>query len=391
MKINNLIPPYIIHLVRATTWGGGERYALDLCRESAKRGDKVTVLTKGNPEIDSKFSDAGAKIKTLPLGGTLDFRSPFILARILREMAEDDIIVHVHTFKDAEIAARAKKIIGNRKNVKLVCTRHLVKKGKRSPRWNFIFKNIDALIFVSELAKKVFLEGRPKIDPQILSVIHNSIIPPAEEPSHTPEEPSHTPEEPSQAAGAKLLPPAAVPQCIAIYTGRISPEKGIESLIKALARIKELPISLRIAGTGPEEYIAALKSLAEKEGVRDRIEWLGFVPDIFAEIGNADICVAPSIWREPFGLTIIEFMSQGKPVITTDNGAQKEIITDGIDGLLVAPGDADALAKAIRTLANDEGLRKRMGEEARQTFRSRFSYNIFFNKILDTYSHVLKQ
>lgn len=374
----------IIHLVRAVTWGGGERYALDLCRASVEAGHNVVVATKGTSLIDSKFSEAGAVIEHLPLGGTLDCLSPIRLARLIRSLPGDEVVIHVHTFKDAEIAARAKVLLNSGskekngkapKRVRLVCTRHLVKPGKRSPRWNFIFRHIDALIFVSELAKRVFLEGDPKVAPDILSVIHNSIIPPAEELSPT--------------GGTQSFSPSAAPQCIVLYTGRISPEKGIETLIKAIARIKECPLNLRIAGTGPEEYISSLKSLAEKEGVDKRIEWLGFVPDIFEEIRRSDICVAPSLWREPFGLTIIEFMSQGRPVVTTDNGAQPEIITDGIDGILIPAGDAASLAGAIRSLVENPSLRKEIGRKGADTFKRRFAYPIFFSKIISIYKDCL--
>ena len=124
-------------------------------------------------------------------------------------------------------------------------------------------------------------------------------------------------------------------------------------------------------------------------GVGDRISWLGFVSDIFGEIRNADICVAPSVWREPFGLTIIEFMSQARPVVTTNNGAQTEIITPCKDGILIPPSDPKALAEGIKSLASDIALRKGMGNEAFITFNSKFSYNVFFNRIIKVYQLVL--
>ena len=364
----------IIHLVRATTWGGGERYALDLCRKSIETGHNVIVATKGAEDIDKRFSDAGAQIKNLPLGGVFDFQSPFSLAKIIRGIEGEEVILHVHTFKDAEIAARAKVIVGNKKRVRLVCTRHLVKKGKVSPRWNFIYRNIDAFIFISNLAKDVFMEGGPVIPEEKIKVIHNSIIIP---------EKYSIPIPPAQSDSGNIT---------LLYTGRISPEKGIESLIDAMALLPSngnFQISLRIAGTGKDTYIASLQQLAEEKGVGDRISWLGFVSDIFGEIRNADICVAPSVWREPFGLTIIEFMSQARPVITTNNGAQTEIITPCKDGILIPPSDPQALAEGIKSLASDIALREGMGNEAFTTFNSKFSYNVFFNRIIKVYQLVL--
>ena len=78
-------------------------------------------------------------------------------------------------------------------------------------------------------------------------------------------------------------------------------------------------------------------------------------------------------------------MSQGRPVVTTSNGAQPEIITDGFDGLLVAPDDPVALAGSLRRLIESPALRNDIGHHAADTFRERFTYPIFFSKIMKVY------
>ncbi|MDE5790936.1 MAG: glycosyltransferase family 4 protein [Muribaculaceae bacterium] len=361
----------IIHLVRATTWGGGERYALDLCRRSVETGDNVTVITRGVPFIDEKFARAGATIKRMPLGGIFDLTSPIRIARMVREMKGEPVIFHVHTFKDAEIVTKAKKIIGKRGNVKLVCTRHLVKPGKSSFRWKKIYAGIDSLIFISNLAKETFLESNPPVTLDRLAVVHNSVAVPKKY--------------------SVPMPPPSSQTLNILFTGRISPEKGIDVLIESIGKLSDIPLRLQIAGTGKPEYVKQLQDLATLHHITDRIEWIGFAEDVYEKIVKADICVAPSVWAEPFGLTIIEFMSQARPVITTDNGAQKEIITDGVEGFLVGPSDPDAIASAIRKLSSDKNLREKMGEKAFRTFRSRFAYDIFFNRIRDIYKSVGQQ
>lgn len=361
----------IIHIVRATTWGGGERYALDLCQKSIEAGYDVAVATRGNAIVDLPFSEVGAEIFHLPLGGPVDFRSPHLLSNKIKEMNDDKVIIHVHTFKDAEIVSHVKRKLAKDFDIKIVCTRHLAKEAHNSKRWKNIYNAIDKLIFVSDYAEKTFRAGFPNITLNKLSVVHNSIIVPEEYRVPAP-------------------PPSGDPLTL-LYTGRLSPEKGINILIEALSELKDLPIRLRIAGTGKEDYIRKMKSLADCVGVSSRIEWLGFVPDVFKEIREADICVAPSTWGEPFGLTIIEYMSQARPVVTTSNGAQPEIITDGVDGMLVAPDHFDALAQAIRALAENKDLRLKMGAEAANTFLSRFSYDIFFNKIIETYNRLFEE
>lgn len=354
----------IIHLIRNNEWGGGERYALDLCSRLVENGDKVTVITRGLSVVDNHFSHLPVEMVKMPLGGFFDISSPRALARLIESYPEDRVVVHVHNFKDAEIAARAKRLLPKGKRMWLVCTRHLIKPGKRSLRWKWIYKAIDRIIFISQLALDEFLSSDPPIDRDKISIVHNSVIIPPSPPSV-----------PDEHDGINIL-----------FTGRIAPEKGVDILIRSLAYLSDLPLRLRITGTGNEEYITYLKRLAHESGVEERIEWHGFVPDVFKEIAEADICVAPSTWREPFGLTIIEFMSQSRPVISTNNGAQSEIITDGKDGLLIPAGDAEALSKAIRRLSEDAALRKRIGEQALNTFHARFSYDIFFHKIHSLYT-----
>ncbi|MDE6298701.1 MAG: glycosyltransferase family 4 protein, partial [Muribaculaceae bacterium] len=229
----------------------------------------------------------------------------------------------------------------------------------------FILSGIDRLIFVSDLAKREFLSSNPPIDPIKIGIIHNSIVIPGK---------FTTPVPAPDNREVKLL-----------FTGRLSPEKGIDTLIKALPLLSDIPLRLRIAGTGSKEYQESLLKLAADLGVTEKIDWIGFIPDVYEEVRKADICVAPSRARESFGLTVIEAMSQGRPVVTTDNGAQPEIITDGKDGLLIRPEDENLLAEAIRKLSADPDLRHEMGRNAFNTFSARFSYDIFFRKMMEEY------
>lgn len=367
MAIIILFHMRIVHLVRNKVWGGGERYVADLCRESVARGHDVSVATRGIPDVDNNFNIPGLNLLKLPLGGPLDFISPWKLSRLIKSFPENDVILHVHNFKDAEIAVKVKRRLRKVKNVAVVCTRHLVKPAGTSLRWRRLFSDIDKIIFVSELAKNEFLKTGPDISPSKIEMVHNSILPP---------------DAPEPHKGGDII--------NLLFTGRITPEKGIDSLIDALAQLRDLPLRLSIAGTGSGEYVGALKRRAGEQGVADRIIWKGFVDDIYREIAEADICAAPSKWREPFGLTIIEFMSQGKPVVTTDNGAQKEIITDGVDGLLCKPDNPASLAESIRKLSLSPELREKTGRNALATFKTRFSYRVFFEKITVIYQKALR-
>lgn len=347
----------IVHLVSNKAWGGGERYVLDLCRRSAAAGHSVAVVTRRSEAVDKPFTAAGFTPGHLPLRGAVDFFSPMALARVLNRM-DAPIVLHAHNFKDAYTAVRARRLMREPGKVRVVVTRHLVKEAKKSAMERDLYRHIDDIIFVSEAARKAFLDGHPGCDQRKLHVVHNSIMPP---------EPA--PEENSGNA-VRLL-----------YVGRIAPEKGIDVLIEAMARLTDLDIRLTIDGVGNAKTVMPLMARCRSLDIADRVMWPGHSDNIYADIARADIGVLPSVQPESFGLTVLEFMSQGVPVVASNAGGPAEIITDGTDGLLVRPGDADSLAAAVRLLATDPARRRSMGEAARHTFVERFGYDRFYSDI----------
>lgn len=127
--------------------------------------------------------------------------------------------------------------------------------------------------------------------------------------------------------------------------GRLAVTKGFETLIRAAVRVPTLPI--RIAGTGPDEE--RLKSIARSIGATN-VTFLGFVPsDELREIRmRADAVAVPSVWYENSPLAILEAMGEGLPVIASVIGGIPELVSDGENGLLAAPGDVEAWATALR-------------------------------------------
>lgn len=344
----------VIELVSNKVWGGGERYVLDLCKALRADGADVEIYTRGIEAVDHRFKAEDFTPGKMSLGGLFGLRASLQLARRLRHI-NGPVTIHVHNFKDAEMAVNARSLAGvPREDVRIVCTRHLVKPAKKSS----VYAQLDALIFVSELARDEFMRTKPEVNPDTVHVIHNSIQ-------------TQAAPKPSFSDGDELK---------LLFLGRINPEKGLDTLLHAMNLLPaELPVSLKIAGTGDEAYIRLLKSIVS-QGVAD-VEWLGNVDNVYAEIAKCDVGVVPSRARESFGLVLLEFMSQGKPVISTDNGAQTEIITDGVEGILVPPESPRDLADAIERLANDKKLLASMGTAALRRFDDNFTYEKFYTRI----------
>ena len=150
---------------------------------------------------------------------------------------------------------------------------------------------------------------------------------------------------------------------------RITPEKGIHTLIEATAKLKaSSPIQLLVVG-GPyfpkdAEYIESLKTQTEKLGIADRVIFTGFLEDTGAILSLLDVVLLASTIPEACPRTIIEAMGAGVPIIATPLGGSKELVTPET-GILVPAEDEDAFAKAITQLAEDTQRRKRMGKACR--------------------------
>lgn len=352
----------IIHLVGNKEWGGGEQYVLDLTERLRQDGYPVQVVCRASEAVESRFGDA----KVLRLGSFLDFGSARGLKRMIEASTESKVVIHVHNFKTALHAVRAKRQLQGVKDVRVVMTRHLVKPGKNDHLSRFVYDNLDQLIFVSNLARDRFLDSNPRIDESKLRVVHNSVR------RQLPNNPAFY--ERLHQEGEVALG----------FLGRIAEGKGLELLFEALSLVKCSNWYLHIAGTGAEGYINQLKRHAENLGISNRISWCGFVSDPAVMLKGIDVGVFPSVAEESFGLALIDFMQFGIPVVSTDTGAQREIIEDGYDGLLV-PTDAAEMAKRLELILTDKRLRQRLGDAAFVTAQ-RFSYEEFYKKILETYN-----
>ena len=181
---------------------------------------------------------------------------------------------------------------------------------------------------------------------------------------------------------AELLPDVSDASIVAGVVTRITPEKGIHFLVRAIAELKGLSlltgtdIKLLIVG-GPYfqkdiDYMNELKQEVADLGVEDSIIFTGFLSDTRVVTSLLDIVLVPSIIPEACPRTIIEAMAVGKPVIATPLGGSKELVTPDT-GILVPPEDASAIADAIAILTTDRERLRAMGKASRNRAEQLFS------------------
>jgi glycosyltransferase involved in cell wall biosynthesis len=172
----------------------------------------------------------------------------------------------------------------------------------------------------------------------------------------------------------------------ALFVGRLSPEKGVDVLVRAAAKAKSIPV--RIVGTGPDE--ARLRALAS-ELAADNVVFVGFKEgaELIQEYAGSRYVVVPSIWLEVAGLIALEAYAAGKPVIASKLGGLAEMVKDGETGVRVVAGDDSALAAAMLVLWSDPTLCETFGRKGRTWVESSWTPEAHYQKIMEVYSSVI--
>lgn len=171
----------------------------------------------------------------------------------------------------------------------------------------------------------------------------------------------------------------------AMYLGRLAPDKGLEEIIDALSELSGAKLRLKIVGTGHPDYVDSLRRRALTAGVMHMIDWPRHKENTEDYIRMSHFGVLPSVAPEAFGMSNIEFMKEGRPIICSDNGAQPEYIRQGKEGILIPPEDAKRLAQEMKRLANSSEMRQEIGKAARERFESELAWDRFIAKLYPLY------
>ncbi len=169
-----------------------------------------------------------------------------------------------------------------------------------------------------------------------------------------------------------------------LFIGQAVERKGLPVLLRAFEALREqVPASLTLVGAGPEE-IAHLT--LEDSGVRA----LGKVSEVdkLSELAKADVLCAPSLGGESFGMVLTEAFAAATPVVASDIPGYRDVLRDGIDGLLSAPGDALGLAEALRRMALEPAMRARMATAARER-AERYAWPHVAGEVAESYEQAI--
>jgi glycosyltransferase involved in cell wall biosynthesis len=173
--------------------------------------------------------------------------------------------------------------------------------------------------------------------------------------------------------------------------GRLAFRKGFHLLLEAMPRVLSVNPGARLYVAGKGAMAGFLSMLVESLDLKDEVKLLGFVPeDVLPWLyRSCDVFALPSVAAESFGITLIEAMAAGRPVVASRIGGVPEIIDDGVDGFLFEPWDSRGLSEAVNKLLGDPGLAAEMGRRAHAVAEERYSWPKVARRIEEVYEDVV--
>ena len=359
----------IFHIVSNKIWSGPEQYAYDLMLKLKDQDEYYVEMVCGKSEtVLNRFRPLEIPISILPLKGITDLDSPKRFKRLLKRGQN---IIHVHSFSDAVTAVLAKHMSANSKNVKIVLSLH----GVERPRLNMISKKIyrelDRIVFASQKAYDSFIPRIKNFDTSKAVIIRDSVL--RDDDTATP----------TSSLREKFDIPSD--RALIMYHGRLCREKGVDTLIKALAQLDRDTYHLVLVGEGHHKFMAQIKGFVVANQLLKNVSFMGYCPNVQPLVKQCDFGVLPSTKPEALGLSNLEYMMLGKAHITTNNGAQLEYLTNGENALLVDPENQFQLADAIKQLIENPELRNKIGTQAQNDYDHHLGYDSFYAQMTALY------
>ncbi len=199
---------------------------------------------------------------------------------------------------------------------------------------------------------------------------------------------------PASLDGAEFRRRQGIPLTVPLLgtVANLFPRKGYDVMCRALSRLRSLrpDVQYLIVGAGNREYEQTLRKLVRSLGLEGHVHFSGFQEPVYPALAAMDIYVHPAV-MEGFGIALLEAMAMAKPVVATTTGGIPDIVVQEETGLLVAPGDPEALASAIDVLLENTDRRTLLGMNGRRRVESLFTVDAMVAKLGVCYEGVLKE
>jgi glycosyltransferase involved in cell wall biosynthesis len=346
----------VVHLVIGGDVAGGQVVALRLACAARERGHEVSFVSPTPGAFVELVRGERFGVDVVPLGGALDAAS---LVRLRRAVRGADVL-HTHAHFSLNVLGR---VAGRLAGARVVAHMHIENAFRpgRSRHAQIALDNAtarlcSAIVAVSDATRTSLLrQGYPA---RRVVTIHNGV-------------------EPAAPVGAVRL--AQGP--IVLEVARLAEVKGQRQLIRAMERIDATAVLVGSDLEAGGHYERELRRIAEDA----RVVFAGYREDVPALLAGCDVFCLPSS-MEGLPLVVLEAMAHARPVVATAVGGTPELVVDGETGILVAPGDVDALASALDGLLRDPDRARRMGEAGLARVRAEFNADTLTARVLSLYA-----
>ncbi len=358
--------------------GGISRYILSLSERLLRKGHSVEVASDAGG-MESQFTALGLSRFSLPLNTSAEFSLRILWAarRLAEHLRKEPVdLLHAHT-RVAQVVADQ---VSRRIRIPYVTTWHGIYRARLGRRlWPCAGR---ITIAVSNPVRQHLMEDL-HIPAERIRCIYNGI-----DADHyaVPSDQATI-----EATRRRWRIPEGRPVIGGIGRMAAGRVKGFDSLLVAAYLLrKEVPeLQILLVGDGPRRPF--LEDVARRLGIRDRVHFLGPVADIRLPLALMDLFVFPSRWPEAFGLTLVEAMAAGKPVVATQVGAVPEIIRHGEEGWLVPPEEPGLLAEGVSLLLKDTALAQRIGRQGQVRVRECFNLDQMTERVEQVYQEALRR
>ena len=361
----------ILFVINSLNYGGAERYVNVLSSALVERGDKVIIISTGGTTVNQLNKKViHKKVDTV---GDSSKDGLIKTARSIESICKNNQIDLVHC--NSVTAFRAAKLAKRLTKVPVIYTAHAVEQSEIPVVGAEIDAKVDKVIAVSNFIRH-HLRKTGLLSSKINLVYHGVDTNKFRERTMKPELKSYF--------GIKSN--ERVIMCVA----RLSPEKGISQLIKAIPIVLERGNNIKVVFVGDGAHRKEYEKLAKDLGVENKVLFLGAKGNVEEILSIADVFCLSSI-NEALSFAILEAMAEGKPVVATRVGGVPEAVVDKVTGLLVPPGNTRWMASAINRLLEDKRFARKLGLNAKNRVKQDFRFDRMFNETLNTFYEVMEK
>ncbi len=357
----------ILHVETGRHFLGGPQQVIYLMQALRGRGHDNTLVCPPDSGIDGVARQAGLRVQNLFCAGDLDLPFAYRLSSFIRELAPD--IVHCHSRRGADILGGLAASITN---VPAVVSRRVDNTEMRIMA-AIRYRPFDKVVAISEAIAGVLRERG--VEDERLVVIRSAVD-------------TRTFEAPADCGAVRREFGLAESDYAVAAAGQLIPRKGHAFLLQAVADLRHRYPQLKLVIFGDGYLNNQLRAQASALDLGGVLQFAGFREDLDAFIACFDLFVHPAL-AEGLGVAALKASAAGLPVVGFRAGGMAEAVADGETGLLVPPGDADALSGAIRGLLDDPGLGRRLGAAGRERMQSDFSVDTMAEQHEALYESIL--